>query len=555
MSTGPSGHGGVPGYEFEVPRGPRHADGQDSLHQFGHAQAPPRPAPPRPASGRPGRWEPAEWQPTEWQSADGQRTEWQRTEWVPVHPAPTARPAADEAAPAGVVGGIFAVMRARNWVMGLAVPVLAAIAVGISVVVIAGGGGNGGTAPSALDAGFPPARVAVADFGGGTAASRVVLAAVAASAGTAVVAGGVAGGPAVWVSANGGSIWGRPLLAGPAALTRPGSGQLTGVAHGRAGWLAVGRTQAGTGALVIGSPDAKTWTVATGAAGLGPAAGSTAATATAGATASAVAAGPAGYVIVGRDSAVPARDSAAAWYSTGLTGWRAATLAGPPGTIMNAVTATGTGFAAVGASASGSGMAPAAWVSATGTSWQRVDVPVPPGAATSAALDYVAATGRDVAAVGTELAADGASTPFAEISANAGATWTPAALPLPARPLPADGMSESDTVTALTVAGGGFTATGTFDGVGGEDVVVWTLPATAIASTGAAGTGAPGTGAVWTAVAPQGTGLAVSGTRNAVTALTAEGATLTGVGFTATETAGGGSGAQQPTLWQSPIRP
>ena len=45
-------------------------------------------------------------------------------------------------------------MRKRNWLMGLAAPILAAVAVGIAVVVIAGGGGSGGAAPSALAAGF-----------------------------------------------------------------------------------------------------------------------------------------------------------------------------------------------------------------------------------------------------------------------------------------------------------------------------------------------------------------------------------------------------------------
>jgi hypothetical protein len=53
---------------------------------------------------------------------------------------------------------------------------------------------------------------------------------------------------------------------------------------------------------------------------------------------------------------------------------------------------------------------------------------------------------------------------------------------------------------------------------------------------------------------PQGTGLASSTAQNTVTALTADGATLTGVGFTAELSASGAPGAQQPTLWQSPIR-
>jgi hypothetical protein len=41
---------------------------------------------------------------------------------------------------------------------------------------------------------------------------------------------------------------------------------------------------------------------------------------------------------------------------------------------------------------------------------------------------------------------------------------------------------------------------------------------------------------------------------NAVTALTTDGATLTGVGFSATVPGSGTPGTQQPTLWQSPIR-
>ena len=57
-------------------------------------------------------------------------------------------------------------MRKRNWLLGLAAPILAAVAVGIAVVVVAGGGGGGGAAPSALAAGFPPARLAGADFTG-----------------------------------------------------------------------------------------------------------------------------------------------------------------------------------------------------------------------------------------------------------------------------------------------------------------------------------------------------------------------------------------------------
>ena len=51
----------------------------------------------------------------------------------------------------------------------------------------------------------------------------------------------------------------------------------------------------------------------------------------------------------------------------------------------------------------------------------------------------------------------------------------------------------------------------------------------------------------WTAAAPHGIGLAGPGTQ-AITALTATGSTLTGVGFTATPA------SEQPTIWQSPVR-
>jgi len=422
--------------------------------------------------------------------------------------------------------GVISVMRKRNWLMGLAVPILAAIAVGIAVVVVSGGGGSGASAPSALAAGYPPARLAGPSFAGTAGTSRVILTAIGASQATEVAAGGVNGGPALWSSSDGGATWTRAALTGPASLTRAGTGQLAGVAHGPAGWLAVGTTLAGRGGpLVASSPDARTWTVTSGIAG--------------NAVAAAVAAGPAGYVIVGRQ---PAGDSAtaAAWYAAGLTGWRAATVTtlGQPGAAgdqaMNAVTVTARGFVAVGATDT----RPAAWVSAAGRTWQQASVPLPAGAA-RAALDYVAANGSAVVAAGTQFSATGASTPFAEVSADAGATWTQVQLPVPDI-----GPGTGTTVTALTAAGGGFTAAGTYVTKAGPEVVIWTLPA-----------GTPVTdGAGWAAATPQGAGLAGTKAENAITALAADGVTLTGVGFTAELAGSGMPGAQQPTLWQSPIR-
>jgi hypothetical protein len=472
--------GDVPGYEFEVPRGPRHASGP--RHALDH---------------------------------DSMR----HLQRAPAEDEPRSSVRAASS-------GVLDVMRNKNWLVGLAAPILAAIAVGIAVVVIAGGGGGTGAAPSALAAGFPPARPAGAGFAG----SRVILTAIGADAGTEVAAGGVNGGPALWDSSDGGTDWTRAVLQGPAALTQAGAGQLAEVAHGTAGWLAVGTTIAGTGGpLVASSATGSTWTVTSGIAGSG-----------AGYTATAVAAGPAAYVIVGRQSVGHAGATAAtAWYSPGLTGWRRATVSqqetsGDGTAMMNGVTATSAGFVAVGTT----GTDPAAWLSATGQAWRQVAVPAPANSA-RAALDYVAANGNDLVAAGTEFSASGASYPFAEVSADAGANWTQVQLPVPAT-----GPGTGTTVTALTAAGGGFTAVGTYVTQAGPEVVIWTLPP------GAQGTAA----AAWTAVTPQGVGLASGTTENAITALTVDGATLTGVGFTAKLTSPDTAGAEAPTLWQSPIR-
>ncbi len=486
--------GEVPGYEFEVPPGPwpgpRHRDSHDSLQDI---------------------------------------------RYVPLHASALPSPSPVRAAGRGVLG----VMRKRNWLLGLAAPILAAVAVGIALVVVAGGGGNGGAAPSALAAGFPPARLAGPGFTGAPAA-RVVLTSVAASAATQVAAGGANGAPALWVSADGGSAWSRAKVSGPATLTRAGSGQLAAVAHGKAGWLAVGTTLSGAGdPLVATSSDARTWTATT-LNGLGGG----------NAVAAAVAAGPAGYVIVGHRADGPGHQAAAtAWYAPSLAGWRSASVAGPAtaqpapapraGTeMMNAVTATANGFTAVGAS----GTAPAAWTSANGRAWRQATLPAPAGSA-RAALDYVAARGQSIVAAGTEFTAGGASRPFAEVSGNAGATWTQLALPVPGV-----GPGTGTTVTALTAAGGGFTAAGTYVTAAGPEVVLWTLAPGAVPGAGTS------KGSAWSVMTPQGTGLAGRTAENAITALTAEGATLTGVGFTAGLAASGTPGAQQPTLWQSPVR-
>jgi hypothetical protein len=376
---------------------------------------------------------------------------------------------------------------------------------------------------------------------------QLAVNAIAASGAAQVAAGAADGLPALWVSADGGSTWARAAGSTPAVLTRPGAEQLTAVAHGPAGWLAVGggTVAAPQHPVVVGSADGRTWTALDGSAAFtGPGPMVTAA----------VAAGPNGYVIVGRQRA-GGRTVAAAWQAAGLTGWQRASGA-RPGALdgagdrqMNAVTATPAGFTAVGSA----GTHPAAWLSATGRTWSLVTLPLP-GSAVRAALAYVAASAGRVAAAGTEVTAAGQRLPFAAVSADGGLTWTETTLPAPhatatsaasatatsaASAADTSAASAADTggraVTALAAAGGGFTATGTYGGPGDEEVMLWTVSARAALGT------------TWTAAAPEGTGLTGPGT-HAITALTQAGSMLTGVGFTATPA------GEQPTIWQSPVR-
>jgi hypothetical protein len=354
----------------------------------------------------------------------------------------------------------------------------------------------------------------------GTVIPQLAVNAIAASGTTQVAAGSANGLPAAWVSADGGSTWTRAVGANQAVLTRPGDEQLTGVAHGTAGWLAVGGPATATpqGPVVVGSPNGRTWTELDGAAAFTGQ----------GQVTTAVAAGQAGYVIVGREPA-GGRTAAAAWYAPNLTGWQRATAQpGSAGSQMNAVTATGKGFVAVGSA----GTRPAVWQSATGRTWTLVTLPLPSGAA-SAQLQFVAATpgAKTVAAAGTEVDAAGHRMPFAAVSADGGATWALTLLPAPR----AAGTGANMALTALAAVGGGFTAAGTYGTPGSENVSLWTLAQGA----------APGT--AWTAAAPAGRGLAGPG-EQALTALTQAGPMLTGIGFIATPA------GEQPTIWQSPVR-
>ena len=284
----------------------------------------------------------------------------------PARPAPGPPPGAGPArpvtpAPRRRAADILAAMRARNWVVGLALPLLAAIAVGIAVVVTVGANNSIGSAPTAIDAGFPPARLATADFGGAAGARRCSC-----PRSRRVRRHRGRGGqrerrPALWVVRRRrcppGARGGRDPRAAPAGQ-RParlggarrgrlaGGGRRDAPARQRQRRSCSARPTAGRGRPSAHGHRPGTF------AGSGRI------------VAAAVAAGPAGYVIVGHAS-VGARTVAAAWYAPGLTGWRRATdaragaLDGRGSQAMSAVTATGAGSPPSARSAT----RPAAWLS------------------------------------------------------------------------------------------------------------------------------------------------------------------------------------------------
>jgi hypothetical protein len=401
----------------------------------------------------------------------------------------------------------------------------------------AGSGVSGGSGPqiTTISPDGAAQRVSVTSIPG-VAQPQLAVNAVDAQGSDQVAVGSANGYPAAWVSTDGGSDWNRAVGASATVLERPGEQQLTSVAYGAAGWLAVGGVTGGTAQhpVVIGSADGSVWTAADGEPAF---AGS-------GLFTEQAAAGPNGYVIVGYQRTGPDSTIAAAWWSAGLTGWQRASAAsvgaldGESGSRqMLAVTAAAAasrssagasyspgsiaasgGFVAVGLQ----GNSPAAWTSPDGKTWTATALPLPAGAA-RAVLLHVAAVGGTMVAVGMSQTASGALSPFAARSADGGATWTESALPVP---------SGVANVTALAAAGGTFTATGTFGtSAGHQDVVVWTSS----------------DGATWTATTPSGKGLAGPGIQ-AITGLTVSGSTLTGVGFTATPQ------TEEPVFWQSPIR-
>lgn len=325
--------------------------------------------------------------------------------------------------------------------------------------------------------------------------------------GASLAVGGADGHPAIWRQAGG--SWALVPAAALAAV--PGTGNLTAVAHGPAGWLAVGLTVKGGSAapLVLASADGVTWQPVT---ALADAAGP-------GAEFLGVAAGPAGYAVVGRQVAA-GRVFAVLWRSADLRRWVQGGNGGLDGRLTastaNAVAATVAGFVAVGSH----GTLAAIWTSPDGVHWS-LRTPGLPSGARGATLRQVAARGNTLVATGVAATAAG-DIPLAVVSTDGGAQWRPVILPV------AGGLG---AVTALTVEGStlvaaGLTGGGQPGGPGTQQVVTWTSR----------------DGLRWSAAT------AVAGVRQ-LSALAAAGGTLTGTG-TGTGTGSAHAGADPAIVIQ-----
>ncbi len=262
----------------------------------------------------------------------------------------------------------------RGWGVRVAIPILAMVVFGVAVVVIAGANsGNAGPAPSAAALGFPPATLAGHDFTVASSARGITqtLGQVT-NVGNEVVAVGSQAGARIaraqfFVSADGGRSWTLGTVkAADGGVPSPGHAA-TFVAGGQGAWVALGPGSIWT------SPDGRTWTLAPG-------------------------------------NGMP--------------------LA--PGDQVNAVQRTAAGFIAVGANVPGGDQAkatPVIFLSANGTSWQRLDEA---RLHLARALDvrYAAASGKLILIAGDVLASRPKQTApvqagAAWLSSDGGSTWVP----------------------------------------------------------------------------------------------------------------------------------
>jgi hypothetical protein len=375
----------------------------------------------------------------------------------------------------------------------LAVIVLVAAGITIPLTVLSGGTSQPARPPGSARAPAPGlAMRSFAGYAGQPAlpgAPRLEVNAIASAQGQRLAVGSADGYPAIWRQGPGGT-W--TLVTSPGDLpARAAPATLTSVAHGPAGWLAVGVP----GPVVLTSVNGMTWR---------PAAGNIAADLGRISTVSA-AAGPRGYVILGKLAVQGGGCVADVWWSADLTRWtRAHDVNGTTGSSQTlAVAALAGGFVSVGSHEG----RPAAWVTSDGTTWRTIFLSGP----ANAQLNQIAVRGAWVVATGGSDGQGEGSAAFAVSSPDGGATWQQADLQLPA---------PGTVVTALAAGRRGWIAAGQYGTPGRPRVVVWKL--------------APGTD-IWAQARVGGITGPGTGKTPAITALAVSGDAVTGIGPAAPE--------------------
>jgi hypothetical protein len=414
---------------------------------------------------------PAQWRDDESQDGPGEPDELYRA-WQG-----SVRQAARAPGPRMTAAG-----RRRAWqVVRVGVPAAVLVTVGAGALMMLTGKTNEMLASrgsqSTPGAGGSPAAFAGYPGQHGT----VMVNSIAAAGGTRLAVGAADGHPAIWRRAADGS-W-TLISASSAVSQRPGMESLLSVAHGPAGWIAVGAAdfQGSQQPVVLTSADGATW----------QAVNSTAFTAP-GISVMGVTASQNGYVVVGKQVS-NGRTFAAMWWSGDLRNWTGGSNGGLDGRLKSsavyAVGATATGFVAAGTH----GGCHTIWTSADGKNWSVYDVPRPPGA-TDALLQQVAVNGTRVVTAGYAVDKAG-DAPIVVVSADGGKTWRQILLSAPG------GVG---AVSTLTAAGNGFVAAGVAGPAGAQHAVTWSSP----------------DGITWSAATPVSAGQ--------ITALSAVGAVVSG---------------------------
>ncbi|MEU0565927.1 hypothetical protein ABZ297_11115 [Nonomuraea sp. NPDC005983] len=233
-----------------------------------------------------------------------------------------------------------------------------------------------------------------------------------------VAVGSASGDAGIWTSLNW-QTWTSISLGGAHQQT------LDDVAYGRRGWLAVGGTQTDTSAtepLIVSSQDGRAWKRVPGTGDLARPQDHPYL------AAHAVAADDKGYVLVGEDRS-PSGTAAALWFTPDLRAFtRSKKLPqGGSDVHLHDVTATSSGFVAVGGAGHGDQESGVVWFSEDGVNWKARKHVTPPDA-TSAGFRQIAAYQGKLVAIGTAQTS-GTHRAFAAVSDDDGVTWRTSWLP------------------------------------------------------------------------------------------------------------------------------